>query len=142
MARDQRRIRHRGDALFAQRQDRRSGDRPRRRGGAVRSDRALDLPSRAGRSVAALGDPADLTASFRLNANGRAASPAILFGLRRHCERSEAISIQGRFFRNSKCSGSSKARIVVVRTLPFELTLSTYLATASSSGASMIWTKS
>src|SRR5882757_4847282 len=54
----------------------------------------------------------------------------------------EAISIQDRFFRNSKCSGSSKARIVVVRTLPFELTLSTYLATASSSGASMIWTKS
>ena len=39
---------------------------------------------------------------------------------------------------NSKCSASSQARIVVVRTLPLELMLSTYLATASSFGASMI----
>ena len=62
LARDQRRIRHRRDALFAQRQDRRSRDRPRRRGGAVRGDRVLDLPPRARRPVAALGDPADLMA--------------------------------------------------------------------------------
>ena len=60
---DQRRIRHRGDALFAQRQDGRSGDRPRRRGGAVGGDRVLDLPPRARRPVGALGDPADLMAS-------------------------------------------------------------------------------
>ena len=56
----QRRIRHRRDALFAQRQDGRSRDRPRRRGGAVRGDRVLDLPPRARRRLAALGDPADL----------------------------------------------------------------------------------
>ena len=39
---------------------RRSRDRPRDRGGAVRGDRALDLPPRARRQLGALGDPADL----------------------------------------------------------------------------------
>ena len=57
---DQRRIRHGRDALFAERQDGRSCDRPRRRGGAVGGHRVLDLPPRARRRLAALGDPADL----------------------------------------------------------------------------------
>ena len=49
---------------------------------------------------------------------------------------------QGRFFRSSMCSASSNALRVVVRTFPCEPMASKYAATARSSGASRIWTKS
>jgi hypothetical protein len=62
-----------------------------------------------------------------LNANGRAQSPAILF----------VVSSRHRLD-ELEMLGLVPGRIVVVRTLPFELMLRTYLATASSFGASMI----
>ena len=79
---DQRRIRHRRDALFAQRQDGRPRERPRRRGGAVGGDRVLDLPPRARRPVGALGDPADLIAQLQIECRwpGRKPGHFALFG--------------------------------------------------------------
>ena len=108
--------------------------------GRVVEERAVARPPSSGPSAAPAAAsgcsrrssrPTDRV-ELRSNANGRAESPAILF----------VSSVTALPSMNSKCSASSQARIVVVRTLPFELTLSTYLATASSFGASMICTKS